>query len=57
MLCYKDKTFCPFWVSCTAGESCPAALTDQVIEAANLWMDNPLICQYTKEPACYDKKL
>ena len=34
MLCYKDKTFCPYYYKCVYGSNCNRALTAQVQERA-----------------------
>ncbi len=34
MMCYKDKTFCPFHEHCNNGIGCPQALNDKVREGA-----------------------
>ena len=54
MLCYMDKTFCPFFQSCTHGTECDRALTsDILIKAAHADL---LISQYMSEPKCYEHK-
>lgn len=30
MMCYRDKTFCPFWKDCKNSGLCGRALTDDV---------------------------
>lgn len=58
MLCYKDKTFCPFHESCKDGATCPDALTDKVkADAQRWWGDNcengPPIAQWMDKPECF----
>ncbi len=53
MLCYKDRTFCPHWLSCKDGYVCDRALTPKVQEAAERWMKNPPICTYAEKPDCF----
>jgi hypothetical protein len=51
MLCYKDRTFCPFWKECLNGNNCPDALTEYHIEKAkelNLYISKNL-----EKPDCY----
>lgn len=41
MMCYKDKTFCPFWANCQDADKCGRALTTHVekeAEKAGLWI-------------------
>jgi len=61
MICYLDKTFCPFWKKCNKvidkyGVICERALTDKVYEDACLWWenDNPPIAVYTGKPDCFE---
>lgn len=55
MMCYKDKTFCPFWRLCKNGYKCDRALTDKVIAGAEKWWGKPgaPICQYAEFPDCF----
>jgi hypothetical protein len=34
MLCYKDRSFCDWYVECVDGWTCPMALTDDVKRGA-----------------------
>ncbi len=55
MMCYKDRTFCPFWRECEAGEICRDALTEKVYDAAVSWwggIDAP-ISQFAGRPNCW----
>lgn len=55
MLCYKDKTFCPF-TACREFATCDRAYTDAVREDAVRWWgsgDAP-IALWSSEPRCYD---
>ena len=62
MMCYKDTTFCPFYLECKNGNDCGAALTPKVEEDAKKWWgeDNPPISVYLDNPNCFkeneDKK-
>ena len=52
MWCYKDRTYCPFHLTCKNGLKCDRALTDFVAADANK-RDLP-ISQYTEPPTlCY----
>ena len=54
MLCYRDRTYCPFWRECRDGETCPRALTCVVrIEADMVRLP---ICQWIERPECYKEK-
>jgi len=60
MLCYKDKTFCPFHEDCKDGVGCIDALTDKVISDAEKWAGNAglsevPITQYMDKPECFIK--
>lgn len=54
MMCYKDKTYCPFWDSCLAGQECPDALTPDVELAANEF-GLPISIEM-EPPECYQKE-
>ena len=54
MLCYKDRTFCPYWKRCKNGDSCERALTDEVIENAKRIC--LAIAQYGDKPDCFSDK-
>lgn len=55
MMCFKDKTFCPFWKECISGIECLAALTPKVEEEAEKWWGNKdyPIAVYVDKPECY----
>lgn len=53
MLCYKDKTFCPFYKECAKGEGCSRALTQEVIDAACDF--NLLISRFLDRPGCFEE--
>lgn len=51
MICYQDRTFCPFYRSCKSGEKCSRALTPEVEKAAS---DFGLpISVFSEKPECY----
>ena len=54
-MCYKDKTFCSFYLECKNGHNCTAALTDKVREDAKKWWgnDNAPIMEYIYKPECF----
>ena len=60
MLCYRDKTWCPFYKSCSHGESCHDALTPTIMAQAIKWWGNPKevppISSYTEKPKCWVEK-
>lgn len=58
MICYKDRTFCPFFSSCTDAAICSRALTDEVKERAYQWWGNQEapICVYVDKPGCYNER-
>ena len=58
MICYKDKTWCPFWNDCKNGLTCDRALTTETRLAANKWwgtQEAPM-CIYGAFPDCFIKK-
>lgn len=57
MMCYRDRTYCPFSSSCLNATNCSRALTDEVKEAAYKWWGNQEapICVYVDKPECYHK--
>lgn len=57
MMCYKDMTFCQFWLTCCKGSDCKRAVTKEVQEAAKKWWggeDPPFAC-FAKKPECYEE--
>jgi hypothetical protein len=40
MLCYKDMTFCKFYMACMHGGTCHRAYTPKVAQAAREWWGN-----------------
>lgn len=50
-MCYRDRTYCSFYKTCIVSISCPRALTEEVIEAANKF--GLPICQFEEQPSCY----
>lgn len=60
MICYRDRTYCEFYLECGSGEECTRALTPEVRKAANYWWrgiggDAP-ICVYSEHPECFVEK-
>ena len=55
MICYRDKTFCPFYLECIDGKDCTAALTLKVEEDAKKWWGEgtPPIAVYLDKPECF----
>ncbi len=55
MICYLDRTFCPFWMNCQDGDECHRALTKEVEDGAKEWWgrDHPPICIYGEKPKCF----
>lgn len=57
MLCYKDKTFCPFYELCAHGDNCEDALTPLVQAKADMWWgkgeNQAPIAQFIEEPDCF----
>ena len=55
MLCYHDKTWCPFYKECGQGDGCSRALTDEVKEdASKCWNGRGLpIMEFASKPECF----
>lgn len=51
MLCYKDKTFCPYWEECKKGNNCHRAYTDEVKKNAS--ETELLVCLFNAKPLCF----
>ncbi len=57
MLCYKDKTWCVL-KDCRHWNSCPEALTEDVIYAAiGWWGDDDAPIMQSDEFKCFEPKL
>jgi len=55
MMCYRDMTYCPFWLECADGDICERALTDEVKQAARFWFpDHPDIAYFIDRPSCFE---
>jgi len=52
MLCYKDRTYCPF-DKCAKFEECHRALAEDV--AVGSALTGLPICQFAEEPECFEK--
>ena len=50
-LCYKDKTFCPFWMLCKQGHGCSRACTEQLAKDAEEF--GLPIAVYSEFPECF----
>jgi hypothetical protein len=55
MICYKDKTFCPFYETCLKQNDCHRPLTPAVKAAAANWWgsDNAPIARFGEKPQCH----
>lgn len=53
MICYKDRTYCPFWETCTGHPQCGRALTEEVKQDAHKCQ--LAISQYVARPQCYTR--
>lgn len=58
MMCYRDRTFCPFHLTCAQGNTCDRALTEQVVADAIEWWGGKKapIAQYGEHPKCWEEK-
>jgi hypothetical protein len=57
MICYRDRTFCPFYTDCIHGDVCKAALTPQVKKDAELWWgsEEAPIAVWKDRPHCFSE--
>lgn len=55
MICYRDMTFCPFYINCAHAAACERALSPDIVLAAAEF-DLP-IAQYSEEPYCYEVRV
>lgn len=54
MLCYRDITFCPYYMDCEEGNDCPRALKPHIIgKAAEAGLE---ISVYLDRPECFTAK-
>ena len=55
MLCYRDMTFCNYWMLCKNGHTCNRALTDKIKQDAEKWWGEPAapISVYSGYPDCF----
>jgi hypothetical protein len=55
MIHFRDKTLCEF-KKCAKFETCPRALTDDLIEQGRKWWgsDDFPVSIYISEPECYE---
>jgi hypothetical protein len=51
MMCYKDKTFCPYGLLCKKGYTCDRVLTEKIKEEANK-VGLPIMV-YDEFPDCF----
>lgn len=56
MLCFRDRTFCPFYSECKHGDKCKCALTPEIRkEAAEWWgSEDAPIAVYGEKPHCFE---
>ena len=51
MLCFRDRTFCPFWGECAKGDTCDRACTPAVEKKA---AEHGLpVCVFIDRPDCF----
>lgn len=55
MECYRDMTFCSFWMDCKTGENCVRALTKEITERAEFF--GLPTCQFVDHPECFSKRI
>ena len=53
MMCYRDRTFCSFYVDCSV-ENCDRALTPEIEDRAQK-IGMP-ICEFAEQPKCFKAK-
>lgn len=55
MICYRDMTFCPFYIDCAHAAACERALSPDIVLAAAEF-DLP-IAQYSEKPHCHEVRV
>jgi hypothetical protein len=55
MMCFEDRTWCPFYANCQHGDTCSRSLTPAVQEAANKWWGHggAPIAVFVEAPKCF----
>jgi hypothetical protein len=55
MICFRDKTFCPYWEGCTKGNNCDRAIKPEVIADGVKWWgrDDFPMETYSEKPKCF----
>jgi hypothetical protein len=58
MICYRDRTWCPFYETCNTGATCNRSLTPEVKEAAQRWWGGKAapIAVFINPPGCHEEK-
>lgn len=54
MICFRDRTFCPFYEDCAVAASCDRVLTQKDIDEAS--EAGLSIGYYAEKPGCFRKK-
>ena len=55
MMCFRDKTFCPFYEDCSGHPLCGRGLTPAILYDASIWWggDDAPISQFADKPDCF----
>lgn len=53
MICYQDRTWCPYWDECEDGLTCHRAMTPNVISRAEMF--GLPVSRYGSKPDCFIK--
>ena len=62
MICYRDMTFCSFYVGCAEGDTCHRAFTPECRVRADEWWagydagESAPVCFFFKIPDCFKEK-
>lgn len=51
MICYKDITFCSYWLDCKNSNTCKRVLTPEIKQSAI--KSKLYICRYAEKPDCW----
>jgi len=54
MMCYKDRTYCGFYLTCCNAETCTRKATPEVRDGAA--KHRVPLCLYSETPECYERK-
>lgn len=54
VICYRDRTYCTYYLECQEGETCSRALTEEVRKKSEE-IGMP-VCRWLEHPSCFVEK-